>query len=66
MITHGTPPVAEGGWSEFIKDFGIGSLVREGAGFVTLQNGFAPESIRVDARILDVHWTSLTRMPLSI
>jgi hypothetical protein len=27
MITHGTPPVAEGGWSEFIKDFGIGFLV---------------------------------------
>src|SRR4051794_20785583 len=24
MITHGTPPVADGGWSEFIKDFGIG------------------------------------------
>jgi hypothetical protein len=24
MITHGTPPVAHGGWSEFIKDFGIG------------------------------------------
>jgi hypothetical protein len=23
MITHGTPP-AGGGWSEFIKDFGIG------------------------------------------
>ena len=23
MITHGTPPVADGGWSEFIKDFGI-------------------------------------------
>jgi hypothetical protein len=27
MITHGTPPVAEGGWSEFIKDFGIGLLL---------------------------------------
>jgi hypothetical protein len=26
MITHGTPPVAEGGWYEFIKDFGIGFL----------------------------------------
>jgi len=24
MITHGTPPVAGGGWSEFIKVFGIG------------------------------------------
>src|ERR1700675_1491908 len=24
MITHGTPPVAHGGWAEFIKDFGIG------------------------------------------
>ena len=23
MVTHGTPPVVEGGWSEFIKDFGI-------------------------------------------
>jgi hypothetical protein len=24
MITHGTPPVADGGWSEFIKNFRIG------------------------------------------
>jgi hypothetical protein len=27
MVTHGIPPAAEGGWSEFIKDFGIGPLL---------------------------------------
>jgi hypothetical protein len=27
MITHGTPPVTEGGCSEFIKDFRIGLLL---------------------------------------
>jgi hypothetical protein len=31
MITHGTPPAANGGWSEFIKDFGIGFLVKGAA-----------------------------------
>jgi hypothetical protein len=31
MITHGTPPAANGGWSEFIKDFGIGFLVKDAA-----------------------------------
>jgi hypothetical protein len=28
MITHGTPPVAQGGWSAFIKNFGIGLRCR--------------------------------------
>ena len=31
MVTHDIPPAAEGGWSEFIKNFGIGFL-RRGCG----------------------------------
>src|SRR5260370_29876635 len=42
MITHGTPPVAEGGWSEFIKDFGIGVLVNGALPSEQVANGLLP------------------------